>query len=358
MEVVLLKNSACIVRSVRGNGDCLFASMAHQIFNYELESDEHVSMTAALRVMVVDHIRNHADDTELALAIRLRMEEEHPELLGRNEAETVQNFLRLLADTVEPREWGGAESLSALAQIFSCVILVKREGDCHIEVTSPSSDISRVFSVVYRGPVNEWNHYDSLYLSDRFSSNEPFMISDVPDQLIQVRGGQCSIHTTHLDENSLFSALAHQLFPCRFLSNIHLRITAQVRKLITLHLLQHLDDPEYTELLNNRASTSCPHSIGLSLQEERRRFLHLLSHPATPGGIESIEAFSRLFCCSVMIYWEQGPITYTSASLALPHRQIRLVCRSVYGQYDHYDSFGAFVHANNSANSTSHSTPH
>lgn len=72
---MLLANGWCLARRVGGNGDCLFASVAHQLFGYAIGSEALMRMTAALRVMVVWHLGDNIGDAEYLLAVRLSVEE-------------------------------------------------------------------------------------------------------------------------------------------------------------------------------------------------------------------------------------------------------------------------------------------
>lgn len=59
----------------------------------------------------------------------------------------------------------------ALASIFECDIVIYREHDFRTLVTNESIVSRHEIRVVYRGPVNRWNHYDSfLHFIDEFGN--------------------------------------------------------------------------------------------------------------------------------------------------------------------------------------------
>lgn len=330
MDLVILAEAVCVVRRVNGDGDCLFASVAHQLFGYAIGSDAHVAMTAALREMVVEHLYDNVNNVEFSLAIRLRVEEELPWLLEASDEATVRNFLPVLAGK---HIWGGDESLSALAQIFSCVIRVHREGASSIDALGQPGGPGPVLGVVYRGQVNRWDHYDSLCLLDRFSAeNQTTGIAvnaaGEPVGSVPVRGGHCSVFPSDRGTGCLFFALAHQLFACSPRSADHVEIARLVRRMVVRHM-RSLIDRELGELIDSRLSRDFPGLAAESPVIRRGRFLTMLETSEIGGGQESISVFSQLFRCQVETFLERGPITVTADLAASSSRRVN-------GKYDHY----------------------
>lgn len=63
----MLKGEACEIHSVRGDGNCLFAAAAHQLFGFEMGSTMHEAMVTTLSEMVVEFIRDHKSNLELQI---------------------------------------------------------------------------------------------------------------------------------------------------------------------------------------------------------------------------------------------------------------------------------------------------
>lgn len=154
MEPVLLDEGFCLVYATARNGHCMFSAFAHQIFRFDIDSDLHEAMIMALREMTVEHITRCvvAGDVRYLHALSLRVDDAGLDV-------TFDSFLDILAKT---NVWGGDESLLALSEIFECVINVYREGSSRICIDSDSAVEGRFVNIVYRGPLNAWDHYDSF----------------------------------------------------------------------------------------------------------------------------------------------------------------------------------------------------
>lgn len=119
MSLVTLDFRRCEVQPIRGDGNCLFGAVAHQIFRCTVESDMYTAITRTLREMVVEHILDDVREESLVSLITLRVSDEFPGIRGLSSTETVLNFLGVLQ---EDGVWGSSESLLAFARIFEIVI--------------------------------------------------------------------------------------------------------------------------------------------------------------------------------------------------------------------------------------------
>lgn len=141
--------------TIEGDGNCLYAAIAHQLFGDKINSPQHKRHTAELRAEVVDHIKNN-------------FEQYLHDLKGRifektNSAKNVDlksDCLSFLNDLSKPGTWGGSESLAAITNI-KCVniIILNEDGSCDTanKFSLSSSDSSSDFATTGRK-----NHYDSV----------------------------------------------------------------------------------------------------------------------------------------------------------------------------------------------------
>ena len=84
-DIVMLEKCSCEAIRIKGDGNCLFASIDHQIFGFTVNSIDHTAMTIALREMVVQHIGNEKHDRRYRLLITTRVADEFPEIVNPSE---------------------------------------------------------------------------------------------------------------------------------------------------------------------------------------------------------------------------------------------------------------------------------
>lgn len=164
MDCLMLQSEACEVYKIRGDGNCMFAAAAHQLFGYEIGSVMHTATTQAIREMVVEYIRKNAKDDELQMMIAMRVSEECSWMEGTSMEETVLNYSYVLA---QDREWGADESLFAISRMFHANITVYRERGHTTIVEEEDVPPERAIHIVYRGEQGNWDHYDSFYRFDK-----------------------------------------------------------------------------------------------------------------------------------------------------------------------------------------------
>lgn len=151
------------VCNIAGDGDCLFGSIAHQLFCVKLGSDDHVRYTHQLRKESVDYITSNFATFEHEIGGRL--------LKYRGDKKKIRSgdsskFLDRLA---ESGFFGGEESLKAIALKYSINIVVFNEkGTCYIS-NRFNKDHNRTIFLVFRGEGSndERNHYDSVVEIDK-----------------------------------------------------------------------------------------------------------------------------------------------------------------------------------------------
>lgn len=144
------------------NGNCLFLSLAHQIFMDKVNSIKHTQAAKKLRERVVQHIIKNFDRFQKDVEWRLvEMEKSKSDL---DEAEMIKEC-RFFVSTIlsQPAIWGGTESLKAISELEKVNILVFAENDiCYFPFQfDPNYD--RTVAIVFRlSDNNKRNHYDSV----------------------------------------------------------------------------------------------------------------------------------------------------------------------------------------------------
>lgn len=141
--------------TIRGDGSCLFGSIAHQLFYHKLNSDDHNSWTKKLRKQVVDYIgKNYL---QFKNYLRSRVYSNHPEEKDENKIEEAcKHFLE--KELPEHHIYGGIESIKAITEIYCVNILtVNEDGSCHMNMTFDKTYDKTIF-ISFRNN----NHFDSV----------------------------------------------------------------------------------------------------------------------------------------------------------------------------------------------------
>lgn len=147
---------------INGDGNCLFASLTHQLFYYKINSAEHQSATAELRIKTVQFIKDNFDSFENELKGRV-LEVKNVLQKTENMRKECQFFL----NTCLPKGkkcWGGIETIKAVSQIHKTnIIVVHDDGTCHLPVRY-NSIYERCLLIAYSsvGDKIARNHYDSI----------------------------------------------------------------------------------------------------------------------------------------------------------------------------------------------------
>lgn len=290
----MLGDAACEYHVIVGDGNCLFAATAHQLFGYNISSTMHNAMTTALREMVVDYINENANDPEIQFAVITRMQDEFPALLSRQPLTSIHNFTRLLAQS---GVWGAPESCLSIARIFQVDLIILREGASSILINCGPSPAAQTIRIVYTGPLNAWNHYSSFKRFDALSTPRLPTTNRIPShtRLIATNGGFCSVNVIAPDGNCLFAAVAHQLFPTSNTDPIIRQHATKIRFLTVQYLAEHTQDPTIRNLMYERIMMDFPHFITQNPNAPLPMLLDKLSQPGVWGGTESLTAIARFF---------------------------------------------------------------
>lgn len=156
------------IATIVGNGDCLFSSMAHQLFSPKINSTEHINATKNLRKCVVEYISQHYESFKFELQGRVYEEINAESItdLDKERRDILEKYLPL------DGYWGGTESLKAIQQMHHVNILIFREhGLCYF-FNNFNEEYTRTLILAFRisNPnSNNYDHYDSVC---DISSNE------------------------------------------------------------------------------------------------------------------------------------------------------------------------------------------
>lgn len=256
-DIVRLDERHCTVQLIAKDGNCMFGSIAHQIFRYDARTVMHRALTRTIREMIVEHITLNLHNDEYVLMIKSRVQEEFPHMLDDDDMLTCMTYLRALN---QDGFWGASESLLAAATLFDCDIEIYRECGYRTLVTCEGNNATNLIRLVYRGPINAWNHYDSfldfvplIALTSTVDLNAIQHVS-LSTWWSRVRhdGGFCIVLNTLPDGNCMFSAIAHQMFGSDIGSRSHIENTTMLRRQAVDYLRSHLDVYRIGSVINER----------------------------------------------------------------------------------------------------------
>lgn len=137
---------------IEGDGSCLFGSIAHQLFNSKVSSEEHVQKTKQLRKDVVLHINKNLSRFENVL--KGRIYERKMKMPVDDIQSECYNFVNF--HLTESSCFGGTESLEAISQLYGINIVIISENEVYLGSTFNSNNKHSIV-IVYRNRI----HYDS-----------------------------------------------------------------------------------------------------------------------------------------------------------------------------------------------------
>lgn len=348
MTLVRVDTRLCKVQNIAADGNCLFGALAHQIFREEIGSDMHTALVHTLREMTVQYILNHLDDALLRRSILSRVSEEYPALECASDRQTMLNFLAVLRQN---RIWGDSESIMAVSALFDCQITILRENGFTTTFRGGydqaiDAQMRPTISIVYRGNINHWNHYDSLlHFVDSSAKGAPAGSNSKNESMnvlwwsvVHFTTGSCIALNTKKDGNCLFSALGHQLFGFNIESQDHESSIGLLRRQSIEHIRNNLHLQRYESLLQERLREYPKFSHDSSMN----KYASLLSHLSQPnvwGGTECITAIADIYGCNVQTIWEKGAVTTIKSIRNTGFSPICIVYRGNGRTWNHYDSF-------------------
>ena len=168
MNFVLAKAQRKLtVANISGDGSCMFAALAHQLWMYKIDSKDHKQATKQLRAEVVEHILNPENYASYQHHLRDRVYSTI-ETTGKNVTDIEKEckfFVRHILSS--SKTWGGAETLLAVSVLYSTNVFVFNENGACSKIKKVGQNHSRSVAVAFRIGLNKegdevYNHYDSV----------------------------------------------------------------------------------------------------------------------------------------------------------------------------------------------------
>lgn len=165
------------VIKISADGNCLYGSLAHQLFGHKVNSADHTNATVALRESAVKFIENHFNDFQTDLFDRVFHEREIAEKANTKKRQTknrnrklntdvtVNDCKKILINLKNGGIFGGAESIRALSNVHGVNILFFNESGQHCYPLNFNPNLNRTVFLAYRldkFSKYDRNHYDSV----------------------------------------------------------------------------------------------------------------------------------------------------------------------------------------------------
>lgn len=164
-----LKENDCrsiVVAKTPGDGNCLFSTLAHQLFQNKIRSKSHKVVASNLRADVVNHILDDTKYPDFEYRLKERVYEK------KNAKDVVDITLECKSfvnnELSQDKTWGGSETIKAVSDIYKVnIVEFKEDGPCILNKFN--ENYNRSIAIAHRlsarttksGKQNR-NHYDSV----------------------------------------------------------------------------------------------------------------------------------------------------------------------------------------------------
>lgn len=148
--------------SINGDGNCVFGSIAHQLYQNKINSTEHMDFTQELRKKSAEFIEGNIHRYIHFLRGRIHDEDQKNGLVSQKYADNSALLTKCLNfvknDLTKHGYWAGTESFRALSELHKInILLINGDGTCNM-VQRLNKSYNRSIALAYRGN----NHYDSV----------------------------------------------------------------------------------------------------------------------------------------------------------------------------------------------------
>lgn len=171
MEFKLNDSASGIAKlvEIEADGNCLFGTVSHQLFQDEVNSYEHNRNKTQLRADVVDHIKNDLNAFKHSLNGRLldmRDDYDVNDITEDDYLHFLDNYLS------KDKFWGGSETLLAISKIYCVNVFIFNEKDLCVLMNDATQHYKKSIALAYRiGYIKNdgdkemiiRNHYDSVF---------------------------------------------------------------------------------------------------------------------------------------------------------------------------------------------------
>lgn len=144
---------------IKGDGNCLFASIAYQLKLAKINSSEHDINTIELRQQIVDHIQKDINKYKMAIKGTLYEKAEREGKIITDIDKSCEDFIQ--NELPIPGNWGGTETIMAVGEIFKVNVVIVPEKNQPYFPNGFNYKYTRSIYLAYRCS-EFYNHYDSI----------------------------------------------------------------------------------------------------------------------------------------------------------------------------------------------------
>lgn len=155
------------VARIASDGNCLFSSLAHQLWLNKIGGVDHIKDTKKLRADTVCHILNPKNFDSYEFLLRDRVYDIKKSSEIENLATECRLFVKL--KLARNKTWGGSETLMAVSDMYATNIIVFNEDANCVCIKRAGTNHSRTIAVAFRFSCDKKrnrssirNHYESV----------------------------------------------------------------------------------------------------------------------------------------------------------------------------------------------------